>query len=212
ASLIASRDDVSPRHGRNGHQHDVITIQATRISPSGLDPLESQIDRLPALAQGLPLVAGLRPISGPHAPVRRPFGEPSEVTTPADGSKRMCCVIAAVARKSKLAAGRQYASEVLYGLRRDEPALEVPLFRPRIRKQNNEPRNSALGKPAKHLARVAVMDPNRLDPTRLDRTEQARHPVDERLAADESDIYVVPCLKKEMLARAESYFEPNLSD
>src|SRR4026207_1311740 len=59
---------------------------------------------------------------------------------------------------------------------------------------------------------AAVMAPKRLDPPRLDRTEQAPHPVDERLAADESDIYVVPCLKKEMLARAESYFEPNRSD
>src|SRR5215510_6677535 len=197
-----------PAMAATGISTIVTPIQATRISHSGLDSLESQIDRLPALAQGLPLIPGLRPISGPHAPVRWLFGEPSEVTAPADGSERMGCVIAAVARKSKLAAGRQYASKVLDGLWRDEPALEVSLLGPRIRKQNEETRNSTLGKPVEHLARVAVVDPNRLERTHLDRTEQARHPVDERLAANEPDICVVLCLKQEMLARAESYFEP----
>src|SRR4029078_11491044 len=118
-----------PAMAATGISTIVITIQATRMSPSGLDPPESQIDRLPALAQCLPLVAGLRPISGPHAPVRWPFRNTSEATPPADGSNSMCSVICAVARKSKLAAGRQYASEVLYGLRRDEPALEWRLLR-----------------------------------------------------------------------------------
>src|SRR6187200_1714417 len=102
-----------PTMAATGISTIVKVSQVTRISPSGLDPPEPQIDRLPALAQGLPLIAGLRPISGPNAPVGGTLGWPSEVTAPADGSERMRGVVAAVARKSELAAGRQHTGELL---------------------------------------------------------------------------------------------------
>jgi len=46
----------------------------------------------------------------------------------------------------------------------------------------------------------------------IDLAEQARHAVDERLAADEAHALMMLCLPDKMLAGAEADFEPNLCE
>src|SRR5262249_27307788 len=146
------------------------------------------------------------------APIRGMFRKPSEVGTSADGMERVGGIVARVARKSELAASRQHAGKFLSRLWRDQSPPQMPLLRPRIGKQNEEASDCSVRQPGNLLPRAAVRPREALDPSRSDRADQASHAVDERLAADEADIFVVLSLKQEMLPRAEADFEPNLFD
>ena len=66
--------------------------------------------------------------------------------------------------------------------------------------------------PSQHIPGVAVMDADGGELGRLDLAEQARHAIDERLAADEANVRMMLRLPKEMLARAEADLEPNVGN
>ncbi len=67
----------------------------------------------------------------------------------------------------------------------------------------------AVRQPGEHVARIAVMDADGARAALLDLAEQARHAVDEGLAADEADILMMLGLPEQMLAGAEADLEPN---
>jgi len=56
------------------------------------------------------------------------------------------------------------------------------------------------------------MDPNGLDISIFDGSKQAAEPVDEGLAADKAQLFMVPGLPQEMLAGAEADLEPDVLD
>ena len=68
------------------------------------------------------------------------------------------------------------------------------------------------GSQASTVACVAVMHADRLDAAILDRAEQSADAIDERLATDKADIFMVLGLPEQMLAGAEADLEPNVVD
>jgi hypothetical protein len=88
----------------------------------------------------------------------------------------------------------------------------MPLLRPGVGEQHKDARDRVLGKPGEHITRVAVMDADGGELRSVDLAEQARHAVDERLAADEAHLRMMLCLPEQMLARAEADLEPHFGN
>ena len=61
-------------------------------------------------------------------------------------------------------------------------------------------RDIVVGQPGEHVAGVAVVDADGVEAQGLDLAEQARHAVDEGLAADEAGVAVMLGLPDKMLA------------
>src|SRR5680860_228095 len=158
-----------------------------------LETLPTQISRLPP-AQGLPLIAGFRPIRGSLPPICGLSGEPVKGAASIDREQGLRRIVRIVAGKAQLATRLYDPGERGCQLRRDQPPLGLPLLRPGIREQNESARDRACGQPGKHVACIPIMDADALEPLGLDLTEETRGAVDEGLATNKADLGIVLCL------------------
>jgi hypothetical protein len=99
--------------------------------------------------------------------------------------------------------------QAVEGCARHDPALVLPALWPGIRKQDEDAADRASGQRRDYYSRVIGKDPDIVEPPTLDLRQQLDDPVLENLAADKPDIRVPLGQLRQMLAGAETDFEPN---
>src|SRR5215471_12119930 len=109
--------------------------------PLKLEAVKCEIGRFCSGTQGLPLVACLRPIGRTYSPVSRAFRAPNEGSAGEDGQKRLPRIVSVVAGKSEFAARSERARELHDRVRREQPSLVMPLLRPGVGEQQENPGN-----------------------------------------------------------------------
>ena len=93
-----------------------------------------------------------------------------------------------------------------------EAPLPVPPLRPGIGMDQVDPRQRLRRGPGQQFRGVAGIEADIADIVRLDLRQDLRHAVDIGLAADEPDVRKGLRLRDQMLAAAESDFEPDILD
>ena len=111
-----------------------------------------------------------------------------------------------------LVEGALTARRLRDALRRNQPALVMPLLRPRVREQHEDAGDGLIGEPGEHVPRITNMDADRSEPCALDLAEQARHAVDKGLTADEADMRMMSGLPDEVLAGPKTDLEPDFGN
>src|SRR5437588_12952701 len=93
---------------------------------------------------------------------------------------------------------------------RDEAALALPAFGPRIGKEQEDAAERSLGQPGEDICRVARVKPDICEALRLDRGERLGDAVDEWFAADKADIGPFGREPHQVFAAAEADLQPHL--
>src|SRR4029079_206815 len=103
-------------------------------------------------------------------------------------------IVWVVAGEAELGARLEHPGQLGGGVGAEQTPLQMLLLRPRVGEQDKGATDRRGGQPGQYLAGIAVMDADGFEPARLDGAEQARHAVDEGLAADEADFGMMPGL------------------
>ena len=79
-------------------------------------------------------------------------------------------------------------------------------FRPWIWKQQEDPVETVRGQTVDEISRIIRIDPDVAEPFLINLTKQARHAIDEGLAADKAAIWMRRRLRSQMFATTETDF------
>ncbi len=126
---------------------------------------------------------------------------------------RGLCVIADVGGKAEFRAAAKDTGKLPEEEGREEAARPVPLLRPWVREEHEGARQACGRKPVQERQHIIGMKPE--TPLKLAGfhcRQSSYDPVNIRLRAYEAGMRIVPGLPDQMLARAETYFEPDFTN
>ena len=158
---------------------------------------------------GLRLVAGRRPIGRALAPVAGTASEPFEGGVSGNVFEDPREIVGVIGRQTQLGIVDHDFGQGVEGCARHDPALVLPAFWPRIRKQDEHATDRGRRKRRDHQSRVIGKDPNIIEPPPLDLRKQLDYPVLEYFAADKPGLRILLGQLREMLATTETDLEPN---
>ena len=127
-----------------------------------------------------------------------------------DPLKRPANIFHVIAGEAQLGPVLQQPGKRIQVFRRYEAAPVVPFLWPGVGKQHESAPDAGVGQGVEQQPRVVVENPDVGEIPLADVGEQAGHPVDVGLAADEADIGMGAGLRRQVLAGAEAHFQPNV--
>jgi hypothetical protein len=102
------------------------------------------------------------------------------------------------------------ALELVESARRHDAPLVMPLLRPRIRKQDEDPAEAGIGECRQQEPRVVDQNADIGEVPALHLCQQFDHAVLEHLGAEKADVGMCGRLLRQMLSGAEADLEPKL--
>jgi hypothetical protein len=121
-------------------------------------------------------------------------------------------VIRAVAYQPQLGAGLHNAMQFGNDVGRHKPPLLMATLRPRIGEKDEDPADAFAFELLKQKPGIRIKDPNIAQAAIGDGEQQFGYAVDERLGSDESHAGIEGGKRRQMLAAAETDFQPDLAD
>ena len=152
-------------------------------------------------------------VVGPwQAPVVGPLRGPGEIRRPREMRQRPGAVIGDIADEAKFALRSEHPRHGGDGRVLHEAPLPVPPLRPRIGMDQVDPRQRMRRRPCQQFGGIAREQPDVADAVGFDLRQDLGHAVDIGLAADEAGARKGARFRDQMLAAAESDFEPDVVD
>ncbi len=115
-----------------------------------------------------------------------------------------------IGRDAQFGAIAQSVRQEIGGFLTNEAASGMPLFRPRIRKQQHDPAKAGFRQDTQNQSRVINEDANVAKAQFLDENKKVGDAVDIGLAPDQANPGIVSRHRSEMLAAAKPDFKPNI--